>query len=247
MVRALVVDDEAPPRTVLRTLLQRHVPEVALLAEAANITDAAAAIAEHRPQLVFLDVQMPGGNGFDLLTKLGRWDFDVIFTTAHQHFAIQAIRFSALDYLLKPVQADELRAAVDRHLERRGAAPEEVQRNFITNIAAGDERALKLTLSHGDRMHSVAPEEIAWCEAARNYTTLHLADDRRFVSARPLKDYDEMLAPFGFIRVHKSTLVNRHHVDGIDGEGLMRLRSGTRVEVSRRRLDEVRLALGRTG
>lgn len=239
MISALLIDDEAQARTHLRARLAGVAPEVHLRDEAANITDGAALIATHRPQLVLLDVEMPGGDGFELLRRLGHWDFDVIFTTAHQHYAIQAIRFSALDYLLKPVQADELRAAIDRHKERKGAAPAEVQQGFLANVAQRDEQALRLTLTHAGRTHAVAPEQIAWCQAADNYTHLHLADDRRFVSARTLKDYDEMLAPFGFIRVHKSALVNRRHVDGLDAEGRVRLRNGVRVEVSRRRLEDV--------
>lgn len=239
MITAVQVDDEASAREFLRGRLRDVAPEIHVLGEAKNIKDAAALLANTRPQLVFLDVEMPGGDGFELLKRLGRWDFDVIFTTSHQHYAIQAIRFSALDYLLKPVQADELRLAIDRHLERKGAAPVEVQQQFISNIEQRDEHALKLTLTHGDRTHAVAPADITWCQADDNYTALHLADERRFVSARTLKDYDEMLSPLGFIRVHKSALVNRRHVDGIDCEGRVRLRNGVRVEISRRRMEEV--------
>ncbi|MFZ1692279.1 MAG: LytTR family DNA-binding domain-containing protein [Flavobacteriales bacterium] len=239
MITAVQVDDETNARVFLRARLQEVAPDVEVLGEAKNIDDATRLIADTKPQLVFLDVEMPGGNGFELLKRLGRWDFDVVFTTSHQHYAIQAIRFSALDYLLKPVQADELRAAVDRHLERKGTTSLEVQQQFLSNIEPRDEQALKLTLTHGDRTHAIAPADIAWCQADDNYTALHLADERRFVSARTLKDYDEMLSPLGFIRVHKSALVNRRHVDGIDGEGRVRMRNGVRVEISRRRLEEV--------
>ena len=239
MINALLIDDEAAARDHLRARLLEVAPEVQLIAEADNIADGQRLTSAHNPELVFLDVEMPGGDGFELLRRLGRWDFDVIFTTAHSHYAIQAIRFSALDYLLKPVQTDELRAAIDRHLQHRGAAPEEVQQGFLANVAQRDEKALKLTITHGGRTHAVAPEQITWCQADDNYTALHLLDERRLVSARTLKDYDEMLTPLGFIRVHKSALVNRRHVDGLDAEGRVRLRNGVRVEVSRRRLDEV--------
>jgi two-component system LytT family response regulator len=239
MITAVQVDDEQAAREFLRARLSEVASDVELRGEAVNVDEALRLIAQEKPQLVFLDVEMPGGDGFDLLKRLGRWDFDVIFTTGHSRYAIQAIRFSALDYLLKPVQADELRAAIDRHLERKGAATTEVQQQFLSNIEPRDEQALKLTLTRGDRTHAVSPEQIAWCQADNNYTALHLADDRRFISARTLKDYDEMLTPFGFIRVHKSALVNRRHVEGIDGEGRVRLRNGTRVEISRRRLEEV--------
>lgn len=239
MIGALLIDDEAHARAHLRARLAEVAPEVQLVAEADNIADGQRLIAAHKPRLVFLDVEMPGGDGFELLRRLGRWDFDVIFTTAHSHYAIQAIRFSALDYLLKPVQADELRAAIDRHIAGQGKLANDVQQGFLANVAQRDEKALKLTITHGGRTHAVAPDQIAWCQAEDNYTALHLSDDRRLMSARTLKDYDEMLTPFGFIRVHKSALVNRRHVEGLDAEGRVRLRNGVRVEVSRRRLEEV--------
>lgn len=239
MITAVQVDDETSARKFLRSRLVEVAPEVNVIGEANNIADAERLIADTKPQLVFLDVEMPGGDGFELLKRMGRWDFDVIFITGHSHYAIQAIRFSALDYLVKPVQADEIRAAIDRHMAQRGTRPPEVQQHFLGNVAQRDEQALRLTLTHGDRTYAIAPADIAWCQADNNYTALHLADDRRFVSARTLKDYDEMLSPLGFLRVHKSALVNRRHVDGIDVEGRVRLRNGTRVEISRRRLEEV--------
>ena len=239
MITAVQVDDEASAREFLRVRLNEVAPEVTVLGEANNIDDAARLIADKKPQLVFLDVEMPGGNGFELLKRLGRWDFDVIFTTGYSKYAFQAIRFSALDYLLKPVQADELRAAIDRHRDRQEAMTADVQQHFLSNIAKAGEAELKLTVTHGDRTHAIDPADIAWCQADDNYTALHLIDDRRFISARTLKDYDEMLTPLGFLRVHRSSLVNRKHVDGIDGEGHVRLRNGTRLEVSRRRLEEV--------
>lgn len=239
MITAVQVDDETSAREFLRARLAEVASEVHVMGEAANIDEAARLILEKKPQLVFLDVQMPGGDGFELLKRMGRWDFDVIFTTGHSHYAIQAIRFSALDYLVKPVQADELRAAIDRHRDRREDPNAEVQEHFLANVSLQDEQALKLTLTQGGRTHTVAPSEITWCQADDNYTALHLADERRLMSARTLKDYDEMLSPFGFIRVHKSALVNRRHVEGIDGDGRVRMRNGARVDISRRRLDEV--------
>lgn len=241
MVRAVIVDDEVEAREVLRTMLHRRTPEVNILAEGSSVTEAMALIAEHKPDLLFLDVQMPGGSGFDLLKQLGTWDFDVIFITGNSQHAIQAIRFSALDYLMKPVLGDELRAAIDRHIAKRSSNAE-VQTQLLHNLAQPDQRTMKLTLTHGDRTYAIAPAEVAWCQADDNYTALHLADDRRFVSARTLKDYDEMLSPHGFLRVHKSSLVNRKHVEGV-AEGHVRLRNGTRVEISRRRLEEVTHAL----
>lgn len=241
-MRAVIVDDEQEARDVLRAMLLRHAPELSIQAEASSVDLAIDVLKEHKPDILFLDVQMPGGDGFELLKKLGTWDFDVIFITGSQHHAIQAIRFSALDYLLKPVLGDELRAAIDRHLAKHASGPDQ-QKQFLENIAQPDERTMKLTLTSGDRSYFVDPAEVVWCEADVNYTNLHLHDERRFVSARTLKDYEDMLSPLGFLRTHRSYLVNRAHVDHLDKSGYVVLRNGRRVEVASRRRDDIARAL----
>jgi two-component system, LytTR family, response regulator len=241
-MRAVIVDDEQEARDVLRAMLLRHAPDVNIVAEASSVALTVAVLNQHKPDILFLDVQMPGSDGFDLLKRLGTWDFDVIFITGSQHHAVQAIRFSALDYLMKPVLGDELRAAIDRHIAKRGNTPE-VQTQLLHNIAQPDERTMKLTLTSGDRSYFVDPAEVVWCEADVNYTNLHLKDERRFVSARTLKDYEDMLAPLGFLRTHRSYLVNRAHIDHLDRTGFVVLRGGRRVEVATRRREEVARAL----
>jgi two-component system LytT family response regulator len=242
MVRAVIVDDEADARLSLRTLLSRHAPDVQVVAEVASTDEAQKFIAQHDLDLLFLDVQMPGGDGFELLKRLGTWEFDVVFTTGSSQHAIQAIRFSALDYLMKTVLGDELRASVDRHLAKRGLG-RDVHQNLLHNIAQPDERTMKLTLTSGGRSYFVDPSEVIWCEADVNYTNLHLNGDRRFVSARTLKDYEDMLTPLGFLRTHRSYLVNRAHVDHLDRSGFVVLRNGKRVEVASRRKEDVARAL----
>jgi len=242
-MRAVLVDDELVARYAMRILLKEHVPDAHVIGEATSAAEALALVRDQKPDILFLDVQMLGGDGFSLLRELGTWDFDVIFTTGSDKHAIEAIRFSALDYLMKPIHPDELKAAVQRHRDKSTARGTEVQQNLLRNAAYREASDMKLTLTHGDRTHIIAPAEIAWCQAADSYTTLHLLDQRRFMAARTLKEYDEMLTPLGFVRVHKSALVNRGHVDGIDGEGHVRLRNGVRVEISRRRLKEVTVLL----
>lgn len=244
MIRVLLVDDNQGMRGYLQELLRTAHPEVAVAGEAGNITAAKRLITELKPDLLFLDVEMPGGSGFDLLKDLGSWPFEVIFTTGFQRYAIQAIRFSALDYLLKPVQPDELHAALERFKERHPQQlhRHEVQQQFIANIGQADEKAMKLTLSVGDRTYFVAPTEVTHCTADDNYTELHVGDGRRFLSARTLKDYEDMLAPLGFLRVHRSALVNKAQITHLD-DGHVVLRDKTRVEISRRKKDEVMKAL----
>jgi len=242
MVRAIIVDDEAAARSSLRAMLSKRASDVQVIAEAASVDEAQKLIAQHAIDLLFLDVQMPGGDGFELLKRLGSWDFDVVFVTGSSQHAIQAIRFSALDYLMKPVLGDELRTAVNRHLANNGTAPE-AQKQLLHNIAQPDERTMKLTLTSGDRSYFVDPAEVVWCQADVNYTNLHLNDDRRFVSARTLKDYEDMLTPLGFLRTHRSFLVNRAHIDHLDRSGFVVLRNGKRVEVASRRKEDVARAL----
>ncbi|HMU12894.1 MAG: response regulator transcription factor [Bacteroidetes bacterium] len=242
-IKAVIVDDSADNRDYLRTLLASAHPHVRTAGEAANIQEALLAIARHSPDLVFLDVEMPGGSGFDLLRKLEQWPFEVIFCTAYERYAVQAIRFSALDYLLKPVQPDELAEALARFEQRRAIEHRSaVQRQFLSNLGAPDEQAMKLTLTTGDRTWFVSPAELTHCTADDNYTELHTLDGRRFVSARTLKDYEDMLAPLGFLRVHRSSLVNRSAITHLD-DGHVVLKNSARVEISRRKKEEVLKAL----
>ncbi len=244
MIRTLIVDDSSDNRSYLRSLLAGAHPQVQVLGEAANVQEALIAIARHAPDLVLLDVEMPGGTGFDLLRKLENWPFEVIFCTAYERYAVQAIRFSALDYLLKPVQPDELATAILRFETARatGRVRQVVQQQFLSNLGATDERAMKLTLTTGDRTWFVSPTEVTHCTADDNYTELHTTDGRRFVSARTLKDYEEMLVPLGFLRVHRSSLVNRTAVSHLDEHHVI-LANGARLEVSRRKREDVLRAL----
>ncbi len=244
MIRAVLVDDDAANRDYLRELFRNGGHAVEVVGEAENITQARERIEELRPDVLFLDVEMPGGTGFDLLKQLGNWPFEVIFCTGFQRYAIQAIRFSALDYLLKPVQPDELAAALERFAERhpKSAERNEIQQQFLANIGQADEQAMKLTLTTGDRTYFIPPMEVTHCMADDNYTELHVSDGRRFVSARTLKDYEDMLTPLGFIRVHRSALVNRTMITHLDGAHVI-LKSNERIEVSRRKRDDVLKAL----
>lgn len=241
MIRTLLVDDDDAARRYLRVLLAEGHADVSVVGEASDIVAAEASIAAMKPDLLFLDVEMPGGSGFDLLRKLGRWDFDVVFTTGHQHYAIQAIRFSALDYLPKPVLPEELAEAMKRLREQRAAMPPRapLQEQFIANIAQPDPGAFKLTIPHGDRTFFVAPAEVVRCEADRNYTWVHLGPGRRYLLARTLKEFEEMLEPFGFLRLNRSDLVRKSAIKRLH-DGHAELNDGEKLEVSRRRWPELK-------
>lgn len=242
MISVLLVDDEAGKRSYLHGLLKLHA-DLEVIGEAGNIAEARALIDRSAPDLLFLDVEMPGGSGFELLEQLGTWPFTVIFTTAFQRYAIQAIRFSAFDYLLKPVQPDELATALQRFRERTPGLDRTLkQEQLLANLKQTDAAGLKLTLTQGDRTYFVQPKEISHCLADDNYTELHMHEGRRFTSARTLKEYDEMLTPFGFLRIHRSNLVNRIHVSHLEDNHVV-LKGGARLEMSRRMRTEVLRAL----
>jgi len=244
MIRVFLVDDDASARSYLRSLLTEAHPEVEVVGGSDNITDAKRQLSSLGPDLLFLDVEMPGGSGFDLLRELQRWDFEVIFVTGFQRYAIQAIRFSALDYLPKPVQPDELAFALERFKERHGTQVDRasVQEQFLTNIAQPEVQAFRLTIPHGDRTFFVAPTEVERCIADRNYTWVHLVHDRRYLLARTLKEFEEMLAPFGFLRINRSALVRRDTIIRLH-DGHAELTDGGKIEVSRRRLSELKRIL----
>lgn len=245
MLKALIVDDEEKARDILLFHIKNFAPEVTHIETAANVPDALHCIKSFKPDLLFLDIVMPQQDGFDLLNALNDWDFDVIFTTAHDQFAIQAIRFSALDYLLKPIDPDELRAALNRHLKIRKDRPKqrELYRNFVDNLRAPEETEFKLAIPTSDGTYFFRALEIIRCQADRNYTVFHLTGQRRFVSSKTLGEYEGLLHAHGFLRVHKSHLVNLEFIDNFLGKDFVRLNDKTEIEVARRRKDEVKAAL----
>ncbi|HMQ62369.1 MAG TPA: LytTR family DNA-binding domain-containing protein [Flavilitoribacter sp.] len=243
MIKTLVVDDEEKARSLLVFLLREEAPEIGEIREAANGAEALNVMREFKPDLVFLDVEMPVMNGFDLLTSLDAWDFDIIFTTAYDQYAIRAIRFSALDYLMKPVDPDELRLAVDRFLSKQQTAKGPQYRNLINNLQPGNGREMKLAIPTTDGVYFYRTDEIIRCEADSNYTMFYLTQNRKFLCAKTLKEFDELLTEHGFIRVHKSHLINIRYVENYLGKGSVRMQDKTEILVARRRKEEVKTAL----
>ncbi|MCB0524939.1 MAG: response regulator transcription factor [Lewinellaceae bacterium] len=245
MLKALLVDDEEKAREILQFHLQNFIPEITAVEMASSVPEALQAIKSFKPDLLFLDIVMPQQDGFDLLDALDEWDFDIIFTTAHDQFAIKAIRFSALDYLLKPIDPDELKAAVDRHLLNRKeeSKKQELYRNFVDNLRAPLETEFKLAIPTADGTYFFKTPDIIRCQADSNYTVFHLSGKRKFVSSKTLGEYEAILQTQGFLRVHKSHLVNLSFIDNFLGKDYIRLLDNTEIEVARRRKDDVRAAL----
>lgn len=234
----MIVDDKVAAIELMRWLIRQNCPEISSVASAISVAEALPLIASFQPDLLFLDIQMPKENGFDLLTKVSKWDFEVIFTTAHSEFAIKAIRFSALDYLLKPVNESDLKKAIERYKARKvyPNAGDELYRNFIQNIKDHN-KPLKLALPGINEIQYVLIDEIIHLQAERNYTRIYFNNDRNFLSAKTLLEYEKLLQDSGFSRIHKSHLVNNKYISVYDRKGVIKLCDGTELEVSRRKKD----------
>lgn len=245
MIKAMIVDDEQSSIDLLQWLAGQYCPDLTEIRSARSVQEAIPIIRSFKPDILFLDIQMPHQSGFDLLTSIEHWDFEVIFTTAYNEFAIQAIRFSALDYLLKPVDEAELRKAVERFKAKRIYAPagQLLFRNFIQNISQGNKEKFKLALADTSEVRYVQLEEIIRLQAESNYTHIFLAGSKVFVSAKTLKEYDEILQGHKFLRVHKSHLVNPAHIESYDKQGVLVMTDGSRVEVARRKKDFLQQSL----
>lgn len=239
MIKAVIVEDKTAAIEYLRWLIKEQCPEITTVASAISVDEALPLIENIEPDILFLDIQLPRETGFDLLMKVKKWNFEVIFTTAFNEYAIQAIRFSALDYLLKPIDAAGLRRAVDRFKAKKQFAPggEEQYRNFLQNLKHGNEKPLKLALPGINEIQYVLLEDIIRLQADRNYTKLHFKNGKNFLSSKTLGEYEKMLRDAGFLRVHKSHLINSMHIASYERQGIIKMKDGSEVEVSRRKKD----------
>ncbi|MCC6288871.1 MAG: response regulator transcription factor [Chitinophagaceae bacterium] len=244
-LKALIIDDEAMACDMLEYLLLQNISSITSIKKATSAAEGLQLIYSFYPDIIFLDIQMPFMNGFELLSKIPKHYFSVIFTTAYSKYAIQAIRFSALDYLLKPVDKEELIQAVDRHIQQ-GEEKKQVKElylNFINNLNNKEQKQLKLALPSSSGLRIASPTEIIHCTGINNYTQFHLVDGTNMMVSKTIKEFEEMLADHGFIRTHKSHLVNREYVKEIRNDNIIVLKNGQQVEISRRRQHDVLEAL----
>lgn len=210
-MKTLIIDDEQPSREALSHYLGKYCPDVKVVGEAESVETALEAIRKLQPELLFLDIEMPFGNGFDLLEKLpSDHMLEVVFVTAYEQYALRALRLSAAHYLLKPVDIDDLIDAVVRVKARVGLREQgQVTRPLLDNLKIGEQEVPKrLALPLIDGLEIITPEEINYLEAADNFTSFHLNDGRKLLICRKLKFYDALLGPAGFCRIHRSTVVN---------------------------------------
>lgn len=245
-MKAMIVDDKTAAIELLRWRINQHCPEITNVVSATSIAEALPLLQNFNPDLLFLDIQFPQETGFDLLAKVNRWSFEVIFTTAFNEYAIQAIRLSALDYLLKPVTGEDLRRALDRYGAKRasqGDGAEERYRTFLQNLTRTDHNTLRLALADTSGTQYVLLKDIVRLQAERNYTRIHFTSKKNFLSSKTLAEYEKILRDAGFVRVHRSHLVNLQHLAATRKEGIVQLNDGSEVEISRRKKAVIENAL----
>jgi len=245
MIKALIVDDEQSSIDLLQWLIGQYCPDITTIKTAKSVSDALPLIQSFQPDLLFLDIQMPHENGFELLSAIENWNFEVIFTTAYNEYAIQAIRFSALDYLLKPVDETELVKAIERYHNKKvhKHATQGLFRNFMQNMTNEKKEDFRLALADASEVRYVKLQEIIRLQADSNYTRIYLSNAKSFVSAKTLKEYDAILKTHGFLRVHKSHLVNPAHINYYNRQGYLHLHDGSVIEVARRKKEYLLQAL----
>lgn len=246
MLTAIIVDDEANSSNALKAKLQRHFEEVEVVAVCRNGKEGIACIEKLKPRIVFLDIEMPRMNGFAMLSELQFTSFELIFTTAYDHYAIKAIRFSALDYLVKPVEITELRVAINRVKERQQPQPNKRLELLLDNLEQKTHERHRIAIPSGNGLEFLKVETIIYLEASINYTHLFLTDGRKFTVSRTLKDFEELLSADSFIRIHNSHIINKTFVEKyIRGDGGQAvLSNGVVLEISKRKKADFLKAIG---
>lgn len=237
MIRTILIDDEVDGREALLHALQTYCQELEILQVCASATEGLEAIQQLEPHLVFMDIQMPHMSGFEVLQRLGQIDFKVIFVTAHDQYAIKAIKFSALDYLLKPIDVDDLLHAVKRYQQQAELTAKDQFHHLFSNLSLTSTQFEKLAVPSMDGVEFVPVQDIIFCQADGNYTKIHLHGGKELLASRTLKEFELLLSEVGFCRVHHGSLINLKHIRKyIKGEGgYLILSEGHEVPVARRR------------
>lgn len=230
MIKAVIIDDIAEAIEVLKNDLENYCVNIEVIGSADGVVSGAKLIKELQPDLVFLDIQMKDGSGFDLLEILPNLNFKLIFTTASDEYAVKAFKFSAVDYLLKPIDPDELMDAVSR-VESQEKATHRIdllKENFV--------KTKRIALNTLDKIHIVNVEDILRCESNINYTQFYFADGTKLLVTKTLKEFDSLLSENGFIRIHQSHLINAKYIkEFLKSAGDIVMKDGTKVPVSTRK------------
>ncbi|RYG04676.1 MAG: response regulator transcription factor [Chitinophagaceae bacterium] len=248
MIKAVIIDDEKLNISNLSGLLAKHCPQVTVTGTALNVDTGVTLIDSVKPDLVFLDIMMPGKTGFDLLRSIPSPEFEVIFVTAFDQYGIQAIKFSAVDYLLKPLIIEDLIAAVNKVEKKLSSKVGNLQLQNLLSMLHGNQQKSehRIALTTSGETRFVSTEDIIRCESSNSYTTFFINNSNKIVVSRPIFEYEELLADYGFKRCHQSHLVNRRYIKSLlktDGYVLL-MQDGSKIPVSRLKKDLITGWLG---
>jgi two-component system LytT family response regulator len=239
-MKAILVDDEKNALEMLEWMIQKNCPEIEIIAMCDLPLDALEKIKTLKPDLIFLDIEMPQLNGFDLLDRLGKHNSDVIFTTAYNQFAIKAFKICALDYLLKPIDPDDLKSAVQKAMNKKSKVSMEQLDMLMSHLKPDKPKSKRVALTATDHLIFVETEKIIYCESDSNYTIFFLTTGEKVMVSKTLKDVEEILEGFDFFRIHASYLINMKHVSKFtrgDG-GYVVMSNNQHITVSRKKKDE---------
>lgn len=234
-LNAIIVDDEAKARDMLAMLLHDNCPQVNIVAQCADVPEAVKAINALHPQIVFLDVDMPGYNGFQLLSFFDEVDFDIIFTTAHSEYALQAFRVSAIDYLLKPIDIEQLTEAIAK-VEDKGPKQTYQQQLQLLKLSHSGKLPDNIAVATNESIEFISVSDIVLLEAQRSYTKLYLASGRELLISRNIKEFEDILMPYGnFFRPHRSYLINLRMVSRYNKTegGSIEMKNGSNIPLAR--------------
>ena len=244
MLRAVLIDDDESNLSSLSEKL-KHCPQVHIISRCDSAEEGIRVIESQKPDVVFLDIEMPVMNGFVMLQQLVYKDFALIFVTAYDHYAIKAIRYSALDYLVKPVEVEELKLAVEKAELSKNAHSSQMQLDLLLE-QLHKKQPKRISIPTSDGLQFINVEDIVYLEASNNYTTIFLSGNQKYLVCRTLKDFEELLPAETFLRIHHSNIVNKYHVEKyIRGDGgQVVMRNGNVLDVSKRKKSEFLQAIG---
>lgn len=239
-LRALLVDDEYSSLQNLQQKLSEFCPDVTVVAAAQKPEEAVLLIRQHKPDVIFLDIEMPRMNGFRLLDEIGEYDFSIIFTTAYNHYAVDAIRISAFDYLMKPIAIRELQQAVERLLKQRQSYTRDKLDILKNSLQSSKSQEEKIAIPTSEGLEFLPIKNILHIESSSNYSKIFFTEGKTLLVTRLLKDFEDMLQPYNFYRVHNSHLINLNYIKKyIRGEGgQVVMQNGDVIDVARRKKEE---------
>jgi len=246
-MKVILIDDEKHNLNNLQELLNAYCPQLTVVDTALNAEEGINKIRMHRPALIFLDIQMPQKNGFEMLSELHQYDFEVIFVTAYDQYAIQAMRFAAVDYLLKPIDIAELQGAVNRAVKQYQMKVQNRQLENLVNLLQNyqNKEGQRIALNGMKETRFVKPAEIIRCQSSNNYTTFFLLDGMSLVVSKPIYEFQDLLKDYGFVRCHQSHLVNKKFVKSWKKEygDFLLLTDGAEIPVSRNKKEQIKSEL----